>query len=144
MSELPLEHVERVTPPWRLQHVTECGLPVEGHPVISRAGFVAKVKAQGKQRAAMTTCMTCWDSAGRNEPWDESPVESLIRECERHRWAGRSGQRDPDQFRRELLAIAALIEAHRDEFDDMVAGLGDTVRLSDRRAQRRWQQGGSR
>lgn len=138
MSDLPLEHVERVTPPWRRDLVTECGLPVAGHPVISRDAFIAKVKSQGKQRSAMTTCMTCWDSAVRNQPWDENPVKSLIREAERHRWAGRGRDgRDVERFRRELLAIAALIEAHRDEFDDMVAGLGETVRLSDRRAERR-------
>lgn len=139
VSDLVVEHVRREVPPWRSANaVTECGLPVGGHPVISREDFVAKVKAQGQQRAAMSTCMTCWDSARRNAAWEDNPVDSLIREAERHRWGGRNGQRDVEGFRNELRAIAVLIETHRDEFDGLVAGLGETVRLDSLRAKRRY------
>jgi len=133
MTDMPLEHVRREQPPWRHSAITECGLPVAGHPVITRDAFTAKIRAQGQQRAAMTTCMTCWSSARRNRPWSESPVESLAREAERHMWAGG----DADRFRDELLAIAELISRHEDEFGAIVGSLGDTVRLDSARAQRR-------
>ena len=139
MTDMPLEHVRREQPPWRHSAITECGLPVAGHPVITRDAFTAKIRAQGQQRAAITTCMTCWSSASRNRPWSESPVESLAREAERHVWASasRSWHPDTDRFRDELLAIAELISRHEDEFGAIVGSLGDTVRLDSARAQRR-------
>lgn len=37
----------------------------------------------------------------------------------------------------ELEALAALVEAHREEFDGYLAGLAATVKLADRRQLRR-------
>lgn len=128
-SQLVMEHVERPPLPWRSIERTECGLPVAGHPVISRDDFVAKVKAQGKQRAAFTTCMTCWETALRWPTWEQDPVQRLSRET--------YGGRIDVHFRAELTAIAALVAAHRDEFDDMLSGLAETVSLADRRTAHR-------
>ncbi len=141
----PLEHVLRPQPPWRrTQQITECGLPLEGHPVITRDEFLAKVKSQGQQRSAMTTCMTCWQTARRHPSWDENPVLSIIREARRFEYPamaekhGFEGGAKLASFRDELLAIAVLIEAHREEFDELVSGIGDTVQLdAARRAKRR-------
>jgi len=144
-DDLPLEHVIRSRPPWRRGgDLTECGKPVAGRPVITRDAFLAKVRAQGKQRSAMTTCMTCWDTASRHPSWDENPVASLVREARQFEWArfedspAMSGPGPKSiSFRDELIAIAALIEAHPDEFDELLTGLRDTVRLDEARRNRR-------
>jgi hypothetical protein len=125
-----LDHVRRPPLPWRDDKLTECGLAVVGRPTISRDEFVARVKQQGKQRSAMTTCMTCWHTAARWPTWDQDPVQAIARETYQ-------GRRGDDHFRDELRAIAALIEAHRDEFDGYLHGLTQTVALDDRRAARR-------
>jgi hypothetical protein len=48
----------------------------------------------------------------------------------------RSGEPQAASFRDELLSIAELADRHRDEFDELLAAMGDTVRLSDVRKQR--------
>ena len=142
-EDLPLEHVIRSRPPWRTgPDITECGKRVAGQPVITRDAFLAKVRSQGKQRSAMTTCMTCWNTAASHPSWDENPVASLVREARQFefaRWEGTFGGESAKTvtFRDELLAIAALIDAHRDEFDDLLSGLRDTVRLDEKRRERR-------
>jgi hypothetical protein len=135
--DLPVEHVLRPRLPWRSGlDLTECGRPLGDWAVITREAFLAKVRRQGRQRAAMTTCMTCWETATRWAAWDEDPVQAVVREAE-SRWR-RNGGRERDRLLRdELLALAALAEAHRAEFDGLLAGLGDTVRLSDARRARR-------
>lgn len=131
-----LQHVERPRLPWRNDARTECGLPTAGHPVITRDEFIAKVKRLGQQRSAMSTCMTCWNTAQRWPTWGQDPVAMMRRETQM--WKG-----DP-RLRDELVAIAALIEAHRDEFDGLLTGLGQTSRLDEARRARRARVGGER
>jgi hypothetical protein len=134
-----LEHVLRARPPWRHgEELTECGLGVTGRQVISRDAFIAKVRSQGKSRSAMTTCMTCWQTASRHPSWDQNPVASLIREAQHFEWHPiMSMPAKSITFRDELLAIAALVAAHEDEFEALLVGLGETVRLDERRGRRR-------
>ena len=124
-----LDHVRRPQPPWRVADVTECGLPEDRHPTLSRVELAAKVRRLGVQRAAMTTCMTCLATAQRWPTFDDDPVEAIGRETHRGRDANPA-------FRDELLAIAALIERHPDEFAQLLAGIANTIRLSERRAAR--------
>lgn len=133
MSDEDLEHVARPLLPWRDEKLTECGLAQQpGRRIITRAMFEAKVKRQGKTRSAMTTCITCWQAAARWKDWATSPSEVMRRELPS--WH----DRDPAQrLDSELRAIEALIDAHRDEFDDFLAGLADTADLSAQRAARR-------
>jgi hypothetical protein len=128
-EKLPMEHIERAPLPWRDETLTECGLPTAGHPVITRAAWLAKLRQQGKQRAAFTTCMTCWDAACRNSPWNDDPVRAIDRAA--------SDWRRKDQFAAELRAIALLVDAHRDEFREAMAGLADVGDLAARRRARR-------
>lgn len=122
-----IEHVRRPGLPWRESTLTECGIPRSGQPCLERAEFIAKVKAQGQQRSAMTTCMTCWDTARRHPSWDEDPVASIGREVESYRrWRSKLVE---DGFRRELVAIAMLIERHRVEFDDLIEDQAAIVAL---------------
>jgi hypothetical protein len=143
MNDPDLEHVLRAVPPWRTGPLlTECGLLADGKPVLTRDAFVAKVKAQGQKRSAMTTCMTCWSTAASHPAvWDTDPVGVMYRDTGHARHAARyaaagSADRAPAavmRVRDEMLAIAELIGRHRDEFDAILGGLGETVRLGDRR-----------
>jgi hypothetical protein len=133
----PLEHVLRALPPWRSAAETECGhnaAEFAAARLITRDQFVAKVNRQGKQRAAMSTCMTCWQTAQRHYDWAHSPSSVLAREVNKATY-WRVGEDEP-LIDRELRAMAALIEAHRDEFDGYLAGLGETTSLAERRRMR--------
>jgi hypothetical protein len=86
--------------------------------------------------------MTCLNTAQRWPSWDESPVECLGRETYAMRHGTASGLRAiggrtvSAQFRTELLAIALLVEAHRDEFDQAVADLNGAPSLQSVRDRR--------
>lgn len=127
-----LEHViRRASLPWRPPATwrTECGKPATEHASISYDDFVFKIRKQGQQRASLSTCMTCWTTASRYQPWSVDPVDALRREVQLGR--------DPGTLRHELWAIAALIDAHRDEFDAYLQGLQQTTDLAARRQAKR-------
>jgi len=116
----PVDHIERPQLTWRDRSegsVTECGYDASKVKTLTRDEFFQRQKDLGKQRTAMLTCMTCSQTAQRWGTWEDDPRTALQREIEwenRGRWAREDrGQRLKD----ELLAIAALIDAHRDEFD---------------------------
>jgi hypothetical protein len=67
--------------------------------------------------------------------WNSDPVAVIQREAQRAGWYGEKPQRM--QLSRELLAIAALVEAHRPEFDELLTGLEQTVDLQARQQARR-------
>jgi hypothetical protein len=147
VNDTGLEHVLRAVPPWRTGPLlTECGILAGGKPVLTREAFIAKVKAQGQKRSSMTTCMTCWSTAA-NHPgtWETDPVGVMERDTGRARHSARyaaAGVTDASgmaavRVRDELLAIAELIARHRGEFGVILDGLGETVRLGDRRRKRR-------
>lgn len=123
-----LDHVRRPQPPWRpAADVTECGLPGDGLPTLSRDQLASRLAQLGAQRTAMTTCMTCLSTARRWPTFDADPVAALARESHNNADPADTGLRD------ELLAIAALIQRHPDEFADLLNGIASTVRLADRR-----------
>lgn len=129
----PMDHIERPRPPWRNDHQTECGRDVsEFASVLTRDEAVAKVKKQGQQRAAMSTCMTCWSTAERHGDWANDPAGVIAREP---RWSRGPGA---ERWKTELRALGLLYEAHRDEFDAVMAGLADTSSIADKRAARRY------
>jgi hypothetical protein len=136
-EKLRVDHVERGALPWRQVELTECGLPVADHPVITRDAYVARYKAWGRERTMFTVCRTCANTAANYKPWDEDPVQTIKREAERCGWYPRADDLGRDLFTRELRAIAALIEAHREEFDGYVEGLAETVSLDRARQQAR-------
>lgn len=137
METEPLTHVIRPTLPWRdpSMAMTECGLQADSYPSVSRDEASARWRKLGAQRASLWFCMTCVQTAERWPSWDQDPVGCIGRYTERARY--RRGDTEGDEFRRELIAIAQLIELHRDDFDGIVAGLGETVSLRDRRDARR-------
>lgn len=132
-DDLPLEHIFRAASvPWRAPQdgLTECGREVGTLPTITRDQFIAKLRTQGKQRAAFTTCMVCWETTTRYKLWSEDPLDAIRREV-----YGMRG--DDKRFGFELHAIEMLINNHREEFDGYVQGLQETVNLADRRRARR-------
>lgn len=119
----PVDHILRPLLPWRTGEaaITECGFDASKVKTLTRAEFFARRKELGRQRTAMLTCMTCSDTASRWGTWEDDPRRALEREI---MWENngryRSTNERGEQIRDELLAIAALVEAHRDEFDAAV------------------------
>lgn len=119
-----LDHITRPGLPWRAERLTECGRPADGVQTITADELRARVARLGKQRTAFTVCMTCAGRVGYSKPWAVAPELVLEREIQR---------RKPEEvlrLRRELAAVTALVEAHREEFDAMVDGLADTPSLT--------------
>ncbi len=136
-EKLTIDHVERGPLPWRETELTECGLPVADHPVITRATYIARIREWGQQRTRFTVCRTCATTAANYKPWDEDPVSVIRREAERCGWFARDDDEGRDLFVRELRALAALAAAHPDEFSGYVQGLTETVSLDAARKSRR-------
>lgn len=143
----PVDHIARSVPPWRaVPNRTECGMDANTvkADILSREEFMRRWRVQGQRRTAMTTCMSCIETARRWKVWDEDPVSAVGRET-----YGSYGGRHADdkyaaQFRDELIALAELVERHRDEFAAILEGVRTTVRLDDvRRARRTRASGGS-
>lgn len=144
MPDEPLGHVLRAALPWRDGPVlTECGkLPGPQMPVMTVTEFITKVKREGQQRSAKTTCMTCWSTAGRHHvvSWGADPVGVMHREVGWARtWTPGVVRDDPTArlFHTELIAIAELISRHREEFDGLVEGIAAAPSLGDRRRKNR-------
>jgi hypothetical protein len=134
----PVDHILRPQLPWRTDGgITECGYDAGKVSTLTRAAYFARRKDLGQQRSAILTCMTCADTASRWATWDEEPRQALQREIE---WEGhgsyRWGHKDRrgTKLRDELLAIAALIEAHRDEFDAHVTATEERRAWLERKA----------
>jgi hypothetical protein len=121
----PVDHILRPPLPWRTATdpaITECGYNAAKVKALTRAEFFQRLKDFGQQRTAMLTCMTCSDTARRWGTWEDDPRRALEREIF---WeAGQYGWREDHgrgtRLRDELVAIATLIETHRDEFDGHV------------------------
>lgn len=132
MTEDPsaLDHVRRADLPWRVADLTECGRRVtDVAQLITRDELAARLARHGRKRSAMLTCMTCFETAGRYRAFAVDPVDALRREV--------NDYRQDERLTAELRALAALVQAHREEFDGFVTGLGETVSLAAARAGRR-------
>lgn len=121
----PVDHVLRPKLPWRSDEgaITECGYDASKVKTLTREEFAERFRDMGQQRMAILTCMTCVDTARRWHAWDTDPRQALQREIEwehRGRWSREDGRR---RLTYELRAIAALIDAHREEFEQEVAKL---------------------
>jgi hypothetical protein len=119
----PVDHILRPRLPWRANAaaITECGYDGSKVKTITREQFHQRLKDYGRQRTAMLTCMTCGETAERHKTWDDDPRRAIEREviweCAGSQW----GNEDRGtQLKDELIAIAALIEAHRSEFDAII------------------------
>ncbi|SIH23813.1 Uncharacterised protein [Mycobacteroides abscessus subsp. abscessus] len=146
MGKQPLDHVIRAVLPWRTGELTECGRELaDVAAAITIEQLIARIKEHGKQRTAFTVCITCWTTAHshRHDTWELDPIGVMGREAERCGMYRVHVSQTPerDQLTAELRAIEALIAAHRDEFDQYIAGLGESIDLdAARRARKSTQQ----
>lgn len=120
----PVDHILRPGLPWRngAGAITECGLGAEDAKTITRAEFRQRRKDLGAQRAAMFTCMNCSQTSDRWETWEQDPRVAMSREIEWERGGAYWHARDDrgHRLRDELLAVAELIEAHREQFEAFI------------------------
>ncbi|MHB1310489.1 MAG: hypothetical protein ACYC3L_00635 [Gemmatimonadaceae bacterium] len=124
----PVDHILRPQLPWRTGGgITECGYNSEKVPTITRTAYFDRRKELGQQRCAILTCMTCAQTAERWTTWEDDPRPAMQRELEWEWGHGYYRSRDSrgTLLRDELLSIAALIDAHRDEFDAHIAAAAD-------------------
>jgi len=125
MTTVPLDHVQREPLPWRRAEdvLTECGLPAASYTTLTLAQMQEKIHAQGKQRASLSSCMTCWTTMDRGYAYrEEHPVfDAVGREVNRVRF------HDPERLSREFRALALLAEAHREEFDAILRDMGEAT-----------------
>lgn len=132
----PLTHIARPPLPWRDPRLTICGQPVAQY----RAGLVmayddapAVSRRLGRQRFALTHCMTCAGNWSHWSTWETDPRARLAREL------GYLGMTKTDAIVvAELRAIAVLIEEHRADFDALVEAhvSGGVVTMAQLRAKR--------
>jgi hypothetical protein len=113
----PVDHILRPQLPWRESPaITECGFDASKVSTLTREAFHARLKELGQQRTAMLTCMTCSDTARRWGTWEDDPRALMERELQwEYRWH-RTTERGC-RLHDELLAVAALIAEHREEFE---------------------------
>jgi hypothetical protein len=149
----PVDHIARLALPWRTEaEHTECGKRFDDvdNRLVTVDDVRARVARIGKQRAAFTVCMTCWDTVTR---WagagGRDTLGAIEREIQGTQYARppHPGDRNPMKAQRmwarrqrleaEIEALAALVEAHREEFDGYIAGRAEAVSLADRRRERR-------
>lgn len=123
----PVDHILRPSLPWRRGEdaITECGYAAEKVKTVTREEFFARLKELGQQRTALLTCMTCSDTARRHSTWEDDPRQAMRREIdwEAGQWGYRSRADRGERLHDELIAIAALIEEHRDEFEESLAAI---------------------
>lgn len=129
----PVDHILRPQLPWRRDGgITECGYAADKVKTLTRADYFARLKDMGQQRTAMFTCMTCAQTASRWSTWDDDPRQAMQRELE---WEGVRWHKDRgNRLLDELLAIEAMIEAHRDEFDAHVSSTEQRRAWNERKA----------
>lgn len=135
-TDEPLTHITRTPLPWRDATKTVCGRPINQYPdslVVNLTDARAMRRRLGQQRFALAICMTCAHNVDRWVDWDENPIARMEREVT----GGGFGKREPT-VEAELRAIAALIERHRAEFDEIVEGYvsGDVMTIAQLRNQR--------
>jgi hypothetical protein len=162
----PVDHILRAALPWRVNaHLTECGKPADelAGRLVTRDEAAARINRIGQKRAAFTLCMTCAETSDRHHRF--APVDAvavLARETgglqhareplgpssygESDRWSARyrrAGEMWAERQRvnAECEALAALVDAHREEFEAFLAGKAETASLDAQRTKRRQRRG---
>lgn len=137
MSTEPLKHIERPALPWQTERLTECGRNPDDFReglVLERTEVKRLLAEHGKQRVAFLLCMTCLNRSNySHDSWEDNPASVMRRHCERTGWGS-----DPTlPINVELRALALLVEAHREEFDQAIRDLQGAVPLAAARQKKR-------
>lgn len=150
-TDMPRDHVIRARLPWRDDDLTECGRPINDVATTITADQLKwRLKEHGQQRTAFTVCITCWTTCRdrSRDSWEANPASLLMRDMHRSAHGiiyfdyarsadGQNVRTGPhvDRLAAELHAIAKMIEAHRDEFDERVAAARDAALFTWRRGE---------
>lgn len=152
----PVDHITRAVLPWRTEaDFTECGkaVPLVRGRMVTRDEAAARIKRIGQRRAMFSLCMTCVSASDRHRGEGSDAVTTVARETggvqfvqppspySRESTAAKWAERQ--RLNAEFEAMAALVAAHREEFDGYIAGREQTVSLADRRRSRRRAGGGA-
>jgi hypothetical protein len=127
----PVRHLRRVAPPWAVDDYTVCGRPIaDVARLVEYDEAKALVDRWGQARAHFLFCQTCLSRHGRKG--DRPSMFATHPAAVTSDWAGRATWvKDPlaERTRAELLALADLVERHREEYDATVhAHLTDELR----------------
>jgi hypothetical protein len=129
----PLKHIYRPLLPWQTVPLTECGrVASEVEECMTRPETKTLLNKIGRTRLHFVCCVTCVNRANYQvDSWEDDPAGVMSRHCDR------GSRRDPNSaISIELRALALLVEAHREEFDQAVTDLGESVSLSALRRER--------
>lgn len=132
----PVDHIIRPQLPWRAAGttITECGYNASKVRALPRNEAMRRFKELGRQRFAMMTCMTCMNTAERWGTWEDDPRKAVEREIN---WECQWRRTDHGfRLKDELIAIAGLIEAHREEFDSAVREIEQRREWNEKKAAR--------
>lgn len=113
-----LFHIARATVPWRDDELTECGRPLAGLPVvITRADYLERNPANpGRYQLLADGCRVCQETAIKYRSWSAKPTDVLARACETELFVRTARVGSFGRLDQELLALAALVDRHRDEY----------------------------
>lgn len=133
-SEDSVDHVLGSVLPWRSAQQTRCGRAVgDVAAVITLDQLEARINRYGRGATTLTVCATCCTSAHAATRWEVNPIGVVAQEAVRCGFSGVIDSRSKPEARRfaaELYAIAALIRAHRDEFEDYISALARTTNIA--------------
>jgi hypothetical protein len=118
MTDEPLRHVRRVTPPWDVEVRTECGRKENDVKVIvERTEAIAFVKKFTMARAVFVHCTVCLDRLRYGAPtWEKGAVD-VTSNWLTHRYS----HGETERLERHLHALAALVERHPEEYQLLLA-----------------------
>lgn len=116
MPDEPVAHLPRPVPPWEEEHNTLCGRDINDVAKMGTvAAFVATVKKYGQRRAAFDYCQSCAShSRTAVMTWEKNPIEIVSDWVGRGIYTAAPGQ---ERITANLYALAALVEAHAEEFE---------------------------
>lgn len=116
MPDEPVAHLPRPVPPWEEAHNTLCGRDMADVAKMGTiAAFIATVRKHGQRRAAFDYCQSCASHTRTAVmTWEKNPIEIMSD------WVGRgiyTAAPDQERITANLYALAALVEAHPEEFE---------------------------
>lgn len=119
----PPKHLERYAPPWAARRRTICGRGLDDVTAwLSFEEARKLIETLGMQRARLVMCQTCLGSTHAVKSpsaWGQQPAQIVADWAAQGRWEGAPGA---DEIKYELLGLGRLVEAHRGEYDALVAG----------------------
>jgi hypothetical protein len=116
MPDQPVAHLPRAVPPWDEIRYTHCGrLIVDVAKMGTAEAYAALVKRQGQRRAAYDYCQNCTERAKYTQgSWETNATDIALDWLGRTRYISDGGR---DIATATLHALAALVDAHREEFE---------------------------